>query len=68
MGIGEILWDVFPTGPRFGGAPANFICSVAELAGKRVDALMVSGVGRDELGTRAWTRCRPMGSTPVAWR
>ena len=32
VGIGEILWDLFPDGPRFGGAPANFACSVAELA------------------------------------
>ena len=53
VGIGEILWDLFPTGPRFGGAPANFICSVAELAGDRTDASMASGVGRDDLGKRA---------------
>lgn len=24
VGIGEILWDKFPTGKRLGGAPANF--------------------------------------------
>ena len=22
--IGEVLWDLFPDGERFGGAPANF--------------------------------------------
>lgn len=22
--IGEILWDVFPSGKKLGGAPANF--------------------------------------------
>ena len=53
VGIGEILWDLFPTGPRFGGAPANFVCSIAELAGDRIDAAIASGVGRDDLGRRA---------------
>ena len=52
VGLGEILWDVFPDGPRFGGAPANFACHVAALGGA---AEMVSAVGRDELGDRAVT-------------
>lgn len=51
--IGEILWDVFPTGARFGGAPANFACSVAGIAGERVQSVMVSAVGADELGSQA---------------
>ena len=25
-GIGEVLWDVFPDGKRFEGAPVNFAC------------------------------------------
>jgi len=50
VGLGEILWDVFPDGPRFGGAPANFACHVAALGGT---AEMVSAVGRDELGEKA---------------
>jgi len=45
IGIGEILWDVFPDGPRFGGAPANFACCVAELARDRIDVYMAGGVG-----------------------
>jgi fructokinase len=53
IGIGEILWDVFPDGPRFGGAPANFACSVAELARDRIDVYMTGGVGADDLGRRA---------------
>ncbi|MEZ5941018.1 MAG: carbohydrate kinase [Planctomycetaceae bacterium] len=53
LGLGEILWDVFPDGPRFGGAPANFACSVAGLAGNAVRAGMVSAVGQDDLGTKA---------------
>jgi fructokinase len=53
VGLGEALWDMFPTGPRFGGAPANFVCSLAELAAGQIDVAMVSGVGRDELGAEA---------------
>jgi fructokinase len=53
IGIGEILWDVFPDGPRFGGATANFACSVAELARDRIDVYAVGAVGGDDLGRRA---------------
>lgn len=53
VGLGEVLWDVFPDGARFGGAPANFACHVAEIAGGRVDVLVASAVGRDDLGRRA---------------
>ncbi len=30
-GIGEILWDVFPSGKKLGGAPANFAYFVKNL-------------------------------------
>ncbi|MCG8585221.1 MAG: carbohydrate kinase [Pirellulales bacterium] len=59
VGLGEVLWDVFPDGPRFGGAPANFACATAELlklrlASKpRLRVAMASGVGQDDLGRRA---------------
>ena len=53
IGIGEILWDIFPDGARFGGAPANFACSVASLGEKAVDVAMVSAVGFDDLGQQA---------------
>jgi len=53
IGIGEILWDVFPDGPRFGGAPANFGCSVAELARDRIDVYAAGAVGTDGLGRSA---------------
>ncbi|MCP4888464.1 carbohydrate kinase [Rubripirellula sp.] len=52
-GIGEILWDVFPDGPRFGGAPANFACSAASLAGTQANVSMISAVGDDRLGQQA---------------
>jgi len=58
VGLGEILWDVFPDGPRFGGAPANFACHVAALGHP---SEMVSAVGKDELGERALTELRNRG-------
>ena len=50
IGLGEVLWDVFPSGAVFGGAPANFACHIAGL-GER--AAMVSAVGDDRLGRGA---------------
>jgi fructokinase len=50
VALGEVLWDVFPDGPRFGGAPANFACHAAAFG---ADAAMVSCVGDDELGAGA---------------
>jgi fructokinase len=52
IGLGEILWDVFPDGSRFGGAPANFACSTAALS-DNADVHMVSAVGNDDLGQEA---------------
>ena len=53
VAIGEVLWDVFPTGPRFGGAPANFACAVSGVARDSATVEMVSGVGKDALGAKA---------------
>src|SRR5215468_1278059 len=47
VGIGEILWDILPSGRQLGGAPANFAyCS--HLLGARATA--ASCVGKDDLG------------------
>src|SRR5262245_276043 len=50
VGLGEMLWDVFPDGPRFGGAPANFACHAAMLG---ANSFVVSQVGADALGHQA---------------
>lgn len=50
VGLGEVLWDVYPDGTHFGGAPANVACHSASLG---ADAWMVSAVGTDALGDRA---------------
>ena len=53
VGLGEVLWDLFDDGPRFGGAPANFACSVAELGRNQFEVVLASAVGNDELGDLA---------------
>ena len=47
IGLGEILWDVFPSGRRLGGAPANF-AYCCHLLGD--SAIIASRTGNDELG------------------
>src|SRR6266850_3146345 len=61
VGLGEILWDVFPDGPKFGGAPANFACTTAELAANRMDVYIVGAVGNDALGKKAIELLRSHG-------
>ena len=58
IGIGEVLWDVFPSGAVFGGAPANVACHVAGLGGW---AGMVSAVGADRLGRAAVAELQARG-------
>jgi len=50
LGIGELLWDLLPEGPRLGGAPANFTVMAGRLGSH---AAILSRIGRDELGRRA---------------
>ena len=47
VGLGEILWDVFPSGKKLGGAPANFAYHAAQFGH---EALVVSAVGVDRNG------------------
>ena len=47
LSLGEMLWDLFPDGERFGGAPANFACHAAV---QGADVTMLSAVGDDEYG------------------
>ncbi len=49
-GIGELLWDLLPSGPRLGGAPANFAIFCARLGNRTA---LVSSVGDDEYGRTA---------------
>src|ERR1700758_3777262 len=50
LGIGELLWDLLPEGPRLGGAPANFTVMAGRLGSH---AAILSRIGRDDLGRKA---------------
>lgn len=50
LGIGELLWDMLPEGPRLGGAPANFTVMAGRLGNH---AAILSRIGRDERGREA---------------
>lgn len=45
--FGEVLWDIFPTGSRAGGAPFNVAYNLDKMG---VEVQMISKVGNDELG------------------
>lgn len=47
VGIGELLWDVLPTGKKAGGAPINFVYHATQLG---AEGYAISAVGKDELG------------------
>jgi fructokinase len=57
LGLGELLWDVLPEGPRMGGAPANFTVMAGRLGNH---AVLLSRIGRDDLGRRALDQLDPM--------
>lgn len=58
VGIGELLWDVFPDGKKAGGAPINFVYHATQLGGK---GYAVSAVGNDDLGREILSRLKQSG-------
>jgi fructokinase len=62
VGVGEILWDLLLTGPKLGGAPANFAYHARALGG---DAAMITRVGADDYGREIIRRFRDMGLPEV---
>jgi len=53
LGVGEILWDLLPSGKQLGGAPANFAYHAHALG---AEAWPLSRVGDDALGREILTR------------
>ncbi|KFF31446.1 carbohydrate kinase family protein [Bifidobacterium bombi] len=47
LSMGELLWDMLPTGKRAGGAPTNFIYHAMH---NGCDGYAISAVGEDDLG------------------
>jgi fructokinase len=58
LALGEVLWDLLPSGKQLGGAPANFAYHAAQLG---ADARIVSAVGDDTLGREILARQRDLG-------
>ena len=58
VSLGEVLWDLFPEGAQFGGAPANFACHAAILG---ANVSMVSAVGSVRHGREALDILRDYG-------
>lgn len=58
VGIGEIVWDMFPDGSVLGGAPLNFAFVAGELGCQPV---IISAVGQDELAEKTLKRIEEIG-------
>jgi fructokinase len=58
IGIGEVLWDLLPSGAKLGGAPANFAYHAHALG---ATACVVTRVGHDELGWKIRRRFEEQG-------
>ncbi len=58
LGIGEILWDLFPDGSRLGGAPFNVTANLRRLGHP---ATFATAVGDDPLGREAVASVRHLG-------
>ena len=57
VGLGELLWDLFPAGKQLGGAPANFAYITSLLGDEGIPA---SRLGQDALGDEAIHRLREL--------
>src|SRR5262249_13123281 len=63
VGIGEVLWDVYPDGRKVaGGAPFNFAFHCHQLGHP---AVIVSRAGDDELGRELRERVRELGLSDI---
>lgn len=58
VGIGEIVWDMFPSGKQLGGAPLNFAYFAKELG---ATSYAISAIGRDALGEETFGKLSGSG-------
>jgi len=58
VGLGELLWDLLPSGQQLGGAPANF-AYITNLLGD--NGIPASRLGHDPLGDEALQRLKQLG-------
>ncbi|MGV3772084.1 MAG: carbohydrate kinase family protein [Verrucomicrobiales bacterium] len=58
VGIGEVLWDLFPNGPKLGGAPGNFAYHACSL---HAQGYIISRIGQDSEGAEILNRFKELG-------
>jgi fructokinase len=58
LSIGEVLWDMLPSGRKVGGAPANFAFHCMQLG---ADVRILSCIGNDDLGREVIEFYRSLG-------
>jgi fructokinase len=57
-GIGELLWDVLPSGKQLGGAPFNFAYYSGQAG---CEPYVISAIGNDELGREILDKVNQLG-------
>lgn len=58
IGIGELLWDLLPSGKKAGGAPINFVYHASRLG---AESYAISAVGNDSLGAEIIEQIEKIG-------
>ncbi|MGE8431393.1 carbohydrate kinase family protein [Chryseobacterium joostei] len=58
--FGEVLWDIFPSGSRAGGAPFNVAYNLFKMG---IDTKMLSRIGNDQLGHQLLNQIDQWGIT-----
>ncbi|WP_336687956.1 carbohydrate kinase [Chryseobacterium bernardetii] len=58
--FGEVLWDIFPSGSRAGGAPFNVAYNLFKMG---IDTKMLSRIGNDQLGHQLINQIEDWGIT-----
>lgn len=65
LSLGELLWDMLPSGKRAGGAPVNFIYHSVH---NGADGYAISAVGEDELGDELVAATKKAGINAIIQR
>ena len=65
LSLGELLWDMLPSGKRAGGAPVNFAYHAMK---NGTEGWAISAVGEDELGDELIAKADEAGINTVIQR
>lgn len=65
IGIGELLWDILPSGKKAGGAPINFVYHASQVG---AESYAITAVGNDPLGDEILKELGQAGINAMAER